>query len=257
MNHTTSILLGFILSSLLFGFLVQGKNVTFYIRNSCPFLVWPAIAPNVDHPVIADGGFSLPSGDVKRIQAPGTWNGRFWGRTGCDFSSNSSSTCQTGDCQGQLACNGTIGLPPATLVEVSLHEGVDKPSFYDVSLVDGYNLPISVLTKPTDPKCLIRGCTKSVNKVCPQELQVMNKTGDVIACKSACLAFNSDIFCCRGSYKSPQKCKPSVYSKLFKEACPSYFSYAFDAPTPLVSCSPKAFVITFCPSKWSALQYSK
>ncbi|PKU77416.1 thaumatin-like protein [Dendrobium catenatum] len=225
--------------------------VSFYIRNDCPFEIWPAIAPNVGHPVIADGGFLLPSGETKRIQAPAQWNGRFWARTGCDFSSILKPACQTGDCQGLLSCNGTIGLPPATLIEVSIQEEISKPSFYDVSLVDGYNLPVSVSTRPKNPKCLIQGCKGSVNDVCPQELQVLDQNGDVIACKSACLAFNQDIFCCRGSYQSPEKCKPSMYSKLFKEACPSYFSYAYDTPSPLMSCSSKIYVITFCPSNWS------
>jgi hypothetical protein len=77
----------------------------------------------------------LPSRKSKRVVAPATWNGRFWARTGCNFTSNSNSNgtaaCLTGDCEGRLACNGSIGLPPATLVEVSLrHKG---SSSYDVS----------------------------------------------------------------------------------------------------------------------------
>ncbi|XP_020574775.1 thaumatin-like protein [Phalaenopsis equestris] len=235
-------------------YLVKGQNVSFYIRNDCPFEIWPAIAPNVGHPVLANGGFLLSSGKTKRIQAPPQWNGRFWARTDCDFSSNLNPSCQTGDCQGLLFCNGTIGLPPATLVEVSIQEETSKPSFYDVSLVDGYNLPVSVSARPTNPNCLIQGCKRSVNDVCPEELQILDQKRDVIACKSACLAFNQDIFCCRGSYQSPEKCKPSMYSKLFKDACPSYFSYAYDTPTPLMSCSSKVYVITFCPSKWRNLE---
>lgn len=85
---------------------------------------------------------------------------------------------------------------------------------------------------------------------CPLELQVVNGKGEVVACKSACLAFNLDSFCCRNKYGTPQKCKPSVYSKMFKDACPSYVSYAFDQPSPLVSCPADEFVITFCPEKW-------
>ena len=98
------------------GSLVEG--CTFHIANKCPFPIWPAITPNAGHPVVADGGFFLTSGQVKRVQTPATWNGRFWARTGCNFASNSKHSCQTGDCQGLLSCNGSIGLPPATLVEV-------------------------------------------------------------------------------------------------------------------------------------------
>ncbi|KAM0943683.1 putative Thaumatin family [Dioscorea sansibarensis] len=240
------------------GRVVEGETVSFHVKNKCPFPIWPATAPNTGHPVIADGGFYLPSGKAHRVIAPPNWNGRFWARTGCNFSSGSSPACQTGDCQSLLACNGTIGLPPATLVEVNLVADSSKPSFYDVSLVDGYNVPVAVSTVPSNPKCMIQGCKSNINSVCPQELQVTDKIkGDVVACKSACLAFNLDLFCCRNSYGKAEKCKPSMYSKMFKDACPSYFSYAFDTPTSLVSCASKEFLITFCPDKWNGdHQYS-
>lgn len=113
-------------------------EVTFYVRNKCLFPIWPATAPNAGNPVIADGGFYLPSGQTKRIFAPPSWTGRVWARTGCNFYSNWKTACETGDCDGQLACNGLIGTPPATLVQVALQADKAKPSFYDVSLVDGY-----------------------------------------------------------------------------------------------------------------------
>lgn len=95
----------------------QTDTIIFHLNNKCPFPVWPASAPNAGHPVIADGGgFLLLPNQTRRVHAPPTWNGRFWGRTGCNFTA--SPACQTGDCQGLLACNGTIGTPPATLVEV-------------------------------------------------------------------------------------------------------------------------------------------
>ncbi|WKA04489.1 hypothetical protein VitviT2T_022523 [Vitis vinifera] len=226
------------------------QPVSLYISNKCPFPIWPATAPNAGHPVIADGGFSLPSGQTRRIYAPPTWSGRLWARTGCKFNSNWQPACQTGDCDGRFACNGTIGLPPATLVQISLQPDKSKPSFYDVSLVDGYNLPVSVTTKPRASKCSIGGCLTNMNSLCPQELQVLSNNMEVVACKSACLAFNLDMFCCRNEYGTPEKCKPSVYSKMFKGACPSYYSYAFDTPAPLVNCPSKEYIITFCPSNW-------
>ena len=225
-------------------------QVTIYVHNKCPFPVWPATASNAGFPVIADGGFYLPSGQTQRIYAPLTWNGRIWARTGCKFNSNWSPACETGDCEGRLACNGLIGTPPVTLVQIALVEDQSKPSFYDVSLVDGYNIPISVTTKQISSKCTIGGCLKNVNNLCPLELQVLNKTGEVVACKSACLAFNVDRFCCTNEYGTQEKCKPSVYSKMFKDACPSYYSYAFDTPPPLVNCASREYVITFCPSAW-------
>ncbi|XP_051141111.1 pathogenesis-related thaumatin-like protein 3.5 [Andrographis paniculata] len=226
---------------------------TFYVSNKCPFPIWPATASNVGHPVVADGGFHLPPGRARRFQAPADWSGRIWARTGCDFTStNHKPACETGDCDGRLECNGATGLPPATLVEFTLQADRRKPSFYDVSLVDGYNLPVQVETTAAagDRGCRIGGCRKDLKSTCPPELRVVNRRGEVVACRSACLAFDHDAFCCRNAYGSPDTCRPSVYSKVFKDACPSYFSYAFDEPPPLVSCAADEYVVTFCPQRW-------
>ncbi|CAI8594377.1 unnamed protein product [Vicia faba] len=232
---------------------VEGHQATFYIQNKCPFPIWPATAPNSGQPIIADGGFYLPSSQTKKILAPWSWSGRIWARTGCNFASNTwKPSCETGDCDGKLACNGLIGTPPVTLVEITLQGDKGKPNFYDVSLVDGYNIPVSVVVpnKNVNSKCNIQGCLKDVRSLCPHELEVLNYNGEVVACKSACLAFDLDNFCCRNGYGSPEKCRPNVYSKIFKDACPNYFSYAFDTPTPLVSCGSLEYVITFCPYGW-------
>ncbi|KAI4320446.1 hypothetical protein MLD38_033926 [Melastoma candidum] len=230
------------------------EQVTFYLHNKCPFPLWPATAPNTGHPVVADGGFYLPSNTTRRVSTPADWNGRIWARTGCVFGSNGKQACETGDCEGRLACNGLIGMPPVTLVEVSLQADKGKASFYDVSLVDGYNLPVTVTTKPSSQKCTVTGCSEDLNSLCPDELQVHNKKGEVVACKSACLSFNADNFCCRNDFGTPDKCRPSVYSKIFKDACPGYYSYAYDSPPPLRSCASKEFMITFCPANWGGEQ---
>lgn len=224
---------------------------TFFVINKCPFPIWPATAPNQGYPVIANGGFYLPSGKIRKFRAPGDWSGRIWARTGCNFDdSDHKPACETGDCDGQLECGGKIGLPPVTLVQFALQVDNRKPSFYDVSLVDGYNLPVSVSANPASSKCFIGGCLTNLKNSCPQELEVLNNKGEIVACKSACLAFNLDRFCCRNKYGSPDKCKPSVYSKLFKAACPSYYSYALEVPPPLVNCASDEYLITFCPENW-------
>lgn len=68
------------------------------MQNKCSFPIWPAVAPNSGHPVLASGGFYLPCGGIKRIDAPLGWSGRIWARTGCDFTSNSKQACETGNC---------------------------------------------------------------------------------------------------------------------------------------------------------------
>ena len=50
-----------------------------------------------------------------------------------------------------------------------------------------------------------------INRVCPSELAARNGGGAVVGCKSACLAFGSDEYCCRGRFASPATCRPSGY----------------------------------------------
>lgn len=74
------------------------------------------------------------------MQAPDDWAGRFWPRTWCD---SGSKHCQTGDCGNRLECSGAGGNPPASLVEITL-KGDAGNDFYDISLVDGFNIGVSV-----------------------------------------------------------------------------------------------------------------
>ncbi|PHT41888.1 Thaumatin-like protein 1 [Capsicum baccatum] len=55
-------------------------------------------------------------------------------------------------------------------------------------------------------------------------------------------------YCCSGAYNSPAACKPSMYSQMFKSACPRSYSYAYDDPTSTFTCSGADYTITFCPS---------
>ena len=52
-----------------------------------------------------------------------------------------------------------------------------------------------------------------------------NGDGAVVACNSACEALNQDQYCCRGDYGTPDKCPPTKYSKIFKQACPRAYRY--------------------------------
>lgn len=66
--------------------------------------------------------------------------------------------------------------------------------FYDISFFQGYNLPATIGPRigsyPRDA-------------VCGSELSIRASNGGVIGCKSACLAFNTDTYCCRGSNNTP------------------------------------------------------
>jgi Thaumatin family len=146
--------------------------------------------------------------------------------------------------QPQLQCNNVGGVPPKTLAEFTL-QGDQGKDFYDISNVDGFNVPLSITPQGVSG-CSSVACAANINSLCPQELQdVVN--GAVVACKSACLAFNQDQYCCRGTYNDPKICKPTNYSKIFKDACPQAYSYAYDDSSSTFTCVGANYLITFCP----------
>lgn len=113
-----------------------------------------------------------------------------------------------------------------------------------MSLVDGYNLPMMVVASGGSGGCEATGCGTDLNQGCPSELRV--ESGD--ACQSACGAFGKPEYCCNGAFSNPSTCKPSVYSEMFKSACPKSYSYAYDDATSTFTCSAADYTITFCPS---------
>ncbi|KAH7289779.1 hypothetical protein KP509_30G018400 [Ceratopteris richardii] len=124
----------------------------FTFQNNCKYTVWPGLLPNGGWPLLAQGGFELLAGQSTIVDAPIGWSGRFWGRTGCSFSNTPSlggAACETGDCGSKVECNGAGATPPATLAEFTLAGAqAGAKDFYDVSLVDGYNIPIAILPSP-------------------------------------------------------------------------------------------------------------
>jgi len=211
--------------------------------NKCDFTVWPGILSGAGSPKLESTGFALTKGSSRTFQAPTGWSGRFWGRTGCNFDDSGSGSCATGDCSsGTIECNGATATPPATLAEITLGSG--SQDFYDVSLVDGYNLPMIVEGSGVSGTCESTGCVTDLNRRCPSEL----RTDDGGGCKSACEAFGKPEYCCVGAYGTASTCKPSQYSELFKSACPKSYSYAYDDATSTFTCTGADYTITFCPS---------
>uniref|UniRef100_A0A2N9I3C5 Thaumatin-like protein n=2 Tax=Fagus sylvatica TaxID=28930 RepID=A0A2N9I3C5_FAGSY len=226
--------------------LLTSKGVlgaTFTFVNRCENTVWPGILANAGTPRLDSTGFELPKDTSRSFQAPTGWSGRFWARTGCNFDGSGAGSCLTGDCgSGQVECNGFGAAPPATLAEFTLGSG--GQDFYDVSLVDGYNLPMIVEGSGGSGLCTPTGCVTDLNQQCPAELRV----GEGDACKSACEAFGTPEYCCSGAYGSPATCRPSMYSEMFKAACPKSYSYAYDDATSTFTCTGADYTVTFCPS---------
>ncbi|KAL8088524.1 thaumatin-like protein 1b [Apium graveolens] len=232
------------------------SSATFTLVNKCEHTVWPGILSNAGIAPLQNTGFTLLKGDSKTINAPSSWAGRFWGRTHCTLDSSAKFSCLTGDCgSGNLECSGSGAAPPATLAEFTL-DGSAGFDFFDVSLVDGYNLPMMVVPQGgSGPNCSATGCMVDLNSACPSALKVMS--GDQgVACKSACEAFGNAEYCCRGAYGTPDTCTPSAYSKVFKSACPTAYSYAYDDKSSTFTCAGADYLITFCPTPTSTSRKS-
>ncbi|KAJ7959102.1 Pathogenesis-related thaumatin family protein [Quillaja saponaria] len=212
----------------------------FTIVNNCKETIWPGITPGEN---FNGGGFPLKPRQSMVFTAPVGWSGRIWGRTGCNFDKDGNGKCQTGACGSFLKCAAS-GETPASLAEFTL-AALD---FYDVSLVDGFNLPMAVTAINGKGNCSSAGCDGDLRSSCPSELAV-KANGKIVACRSACDVFSTDEYCCRGLYGNPVTCKPTYYSKKFKEACPHAYSYAYDDPTSIFTCSGADYVIAFCSSR--------
>ncbi|KAK6251259.1 hypothetical protein SCA6_005264 [Theobroma cacao] len=208
-------------------YITLAHAATFNIRNNCPYTVWAAAAPG--------GGRQLDHGQVWDLDvSSGTGGARIWARTNCQFDEAGQGKCQTGDCGGLLQCQG-YGLPPNTLAEYTLNQfsGMD---FFDISLVDGFNVPMEF--SPTSSGCT-RGikCSSEIVGQCPTELQAPG------GCNNPCTVFKTDQYCCNSG-----SCGPTNFSSFFKERCPDAYSYPKDDETSTFTCPAGTdYKVVFCP----------
>ncbi|PSS10010.1 Thaumatin-like protein [Actinidia chinensis var. chinensis] len=226
-----------------FFYFIGADGAVFTLQNRCNSTIWLGIQAGAGTPQLMNGGLELNPGQPINVNAPTGWSGRFWGRTGCFFDQSGKGYCATGNCGGGVAeCAGAGGEPPATLAEFTLNSPLD---FYDISLVDGFNIPVSIVPTGGSGDCKSAQCLSDLNQNCPHGLQV-RRNGRVVACKSACLAFNQPEYCCTGAYNNPNTCKPSNYSRVFKDSCPAAYSYAYDDSSSIFTCKGANYLITFC-----------
>ncbi|XP_023512921.1 thaumatin-like protein 1b isoform X3 [Cucurbita pepo subsp. pepo] len=232
------------------------QSTSFKLINKCRTTIWPGLLSGANTPQLPTTGFALRSGKSKIVPVPKSWSGRLWARTLCGLDSDGKFSCLTADCgSGKVECDGGGAKPPATLAEFTLN-GADGLDFYDVSLVDGYNLPMLVVAKGgTRGGCAATGCLVDLNGACPSELRVArggSRGGSSVACRSACEAFNAPQFCCSEAFSTPDTCRPSVYSEFFKHACPRSYSYAYDDKTSTFTCASADYLIIFCPLPYTS-----
>ncbi|XP_059661733.1 thaumatin-like protein [Cornus florida] len=225
MNFSKSLFLSiFLLTTPFFTFT---HAALFNVLNNCPYTVWAAGVPG--------GGMRLDPGQTWDINAPaGTTGARIWPRTGCNFDALGRGSCQTGNCNGLLQCNG-FGAPPNTLAEYALNQ-YQNLDFFDISLVDGFNVPMDF--SPTSNGCT-RGirCTADINGQCPNELRAPG------GCNNPCTVFKTDEYCCNSG-----NCGPTNFSRFFKERCPDAYSYPKDDQTSTFTCPGGTnYKVVFCP----------
>jgi hypothetical protein len=223
---------------------------TFTFINKCREPIYPGVQTNPGKPGFPTTGFQLkPGGRAQYKGVPGTWAGRIWPRHRCSAGASGALSCASGDCGGRLQCNGAGGQVPSTLAEFTLG-GAGGKDFFDISNVDGFNVPLQIAPHGA-AGCRAVTCAADINAACPRELVVKaagGGGGSTVGCKSACVAFNTDEYCCRGRYGSPGTCKPSRYSQYFKRKCPQAYSYAFDDGSSAFTCATVAnYDIVFCP----------
>jgi hypothetical protein len=232
---------------LVLGFCIAAVAQTFTVTNSCSYTVYPGIYP----PVYQNGGWSLAPGASVSFAPGNTFNGRIWGRIGCN--SASPAQCATGQCGGTgLQCAGTTGQAGTSLAEFNLDaSGTD---WYDVSYVDGFDNPIGI--QISNGSCTSpNACTNAVYKSCPSGLL----SGDY--CLSPCTEFNTDQFCCRNAFGTSSTCIVSQwpatdqqYVSNVHSFCPNQYAYPFDDPVGLHSCTTGSnYTVTFCPGSSGAV----
>lgn len=177
---------------------------------------------------------TLSPSESKLYTFYGKWTGRFWAR----------DNCQGANCQ----IAGTTF--PASLAEFTFHAD-DGQDFYDVSFVDGYNLPLRI--EPIQPEsfdpnnkywCGAPTCQHAPS--CPSELKVV-VDGVYIGCQSACSKFGTPEYCCSGDFNTPDKWPINKYASQVKSECPDAYSFAYDDISSLYGCKAAAYIITWCP----------
>lgn len=228
-----------------------GRTMRFV--NNCHQTIWVAGQQNGDKQALPGdaSGFELKAGATRDVVVPAAWGGRFWGRTGCVVSGSSRTVCETGDCGNQLVCHG-IGGQPTSLAEF-LFDGWagdgKTQDYYDISHVDAYNVGLKIAPLGGSGACVAPTCAADINQQCPADLQVKNHAGQVVACLSSCERYGTDEMCCAGAHNRPETCPAPPGARLFKQACPAAYSYAYDDGTSTWNCTkPAGYALTFCPS---------
>jgi hypothetical protein len=208
-----------------------GLPRTFTITNSCKQTVWAAALPASTFP---GGLVEMAPGYSFQVGVDNGWSGRIWGKTLCT-TSGGTTTCAS-------------SAFPASLAELTLTKTATGLDFYDVSLVDGFNLPIELeavghTPDPAHPyDCGSPTCAANLDATCSAQFQD-SADRQVIACANdACKVIGMN------NPSAPSCVYPNQYTEFFKMACPTAYSYPSDDPTSTFTCKGfNDYAVIFCP----------
>jgi|GEM_PF-2929104 len=133
---------------LLFASLILSSGVasarTFSFVNNCNYPVWFGFSSGGNSPAPANNNYQLTAnGGTNQVTIPANgWSGVIAGRTNCV-----NGSCDTADCGGGAGACVHGFSQPATQAEFTLNPtGTD---FYDVEVINGFNIPISITPSAT------------------------------------------------------------------------------------------------------------
>ena len=201
------------------------SGVSITIKNNCKN---PIQLNQLTNDKSSGSTSTVAAGSSASVNVASNWGGRFWARESC----TGSSDCHVG--------------APASLAEFLMNGSAGK-DYYDVSFVDGFNLPISIAPNSGSAngyECGAPAC--SALPECSAELQEKDANGNVIGCKSACAAFGTAEYCCTGAYAGRGKCASNSFAAAVKSSCPDVYTYAHDDSTSMYACASSGYTVTFC-----------
>lgn len=153
------------------------QAITFTVVNDCNQTIYPGINPASTYD---NGGWTMTPNTQVTFTVPSNFSGRVWGNY---LSSN----------------------PSSTLAEFTLSGASGGTDFWDVSAVDGFDLPMAI-TPANGAESVT--ATGSVLAACPAGLVQASNGKNFNYCWNPCSVTNNPTVCCTNL--TPQQCRDSV-----------------------------------------------
>ncbi|KAI8992039.1 thaumatin [Mycotypha africana] len=204
------------------------------VQNNCNKVVSVGVLTNGGGGT--DQTFDLTPSASNSFSKPDQWGGRVWGRYQCSGDSGKDPN----------SCGTPGATNPASLAEF-FFKGTGGQDYYDISLVDGYNLPLSIEPSGGGPSngysC---GAPKCDIGACADQFAVKDATGNVVSCMSDCSKTGSSADCCTGENAERGKCQAGQQAQTTKQKCPDAYSYAHDDQSSTFECAATGYTVKFC-----------